>query len=254
MSNASSTTRILAILDVFSEDRLEWTSEELMHHLGFSRPTLYRYLKILKEAGFLTSTPNATFSLGPRVTELDFLMRQSDPLIRHGSPYLENLSRSYPCSAFLVRWYGQKILCVASSTSTTTSRSSYPRGRPMPMTRGAISRAILAFLPKRQQIRLIEDNSREFALIGLGDDTQAILHSLREIKRDGVAVAFGEVTEGVVGVAAPVFGDGKAPIGALCTTNAQDDVGDKALPRIMEDVRRIAAEISAHLLSNRDAP
>lgn len=253
MTSASSTTRILAILDVFTEDRLEWTSEELMHQLGFSRPTLYRYLKILKEAGFLTSTPNATFSLGPRVTELDFLMRQSDPLITYGSPHLETLSRSYPCSAFLVRWYGQKILCIASSTSTTTSKSSYPRGRPMPMTRGAISRAILAYLPKRQQIRLIEDNGSEFASIGLGDDVQAILQSLREIKREGVAVAYGEVTEGVVGVAAPVFGDGKIPIGALCTTNAQDDVAGGKLPKIMGDVRDIAAKISTSLLNGRSA-
>ena len=52
MSGINSATRIMAILDVFTEDRLEWTPEELMAELGYSRPTLYRCLKTLREAGF----------------------------------------------------------------------------------------------------------------------------------------------------------------------------------------------------------
>ena len=60
----NSLERLQAVLEVFTEDRLEWTPEELMEELGYSRPTLYRYLKILKDAGFLTSMPNTGFTLG----------------------------------------------------------------------------------------------------------------------------------------------------------------------------------------------
>jgi DNA-binding transcriptional ArsR family regulator len=49
----------------FTEEHLEWTPDELMAALGYSRPTLYRYLKTLKEAGFLTSMPSGGFTLGP---------------------------------------------------------------------------------------------------------------------------------------------------------------------------------------------
>ena len=64
MNKTNSGERILAILDAFSEDHLEWTIEELLTKTGYSRPTLYRYLKSLREAGFLTSFPNATREQG----------------------------------------------------------------------------------------------------------------------------------------------------------------------------------------------
>jgi len=114
----NSLEKVLAVLEVFSEDRLEWTPEELMEELGYSRPTLYRYLKTLKEAGLLTSMPNTGFTLGPKVVEMDYLMRKSDRLIINGSAHLKNLTSKYSCTALLVRWYGNRLLCVDSDTST----------------------------------------------------------------------------------------------------------------------------------------
>ncbi len=253
-AGTNSAGRILAILDLFSEDRLEWSPEELMEALGYSRPTLYRYLKTLKEAGFLTSLPNAGFTFGPRVTELDFLMRKSDPLIRHGAPYLDDLAARYPCSAFLVRWYGRKILCVASVVSSPEPKSSYPRGRPMPLVRGAIPRAILAFLPKRATGT---DHCREPVRLCRGrmwaTAFEAVLAGLRQTRRDGVAIARGEVTPGVVGVSAPIFDAGRVPIAALCLTSNEDDITQSRLDAIAADIRDTAQAIGAELSHDRDA-
>ncbi len=169
MSETNSFERMLAILSLFTEDRLEWTSEALMKRLGYSRPTLYRYLKTLKEHGFLVGRPNVGFTLGPKVVEMDFLLRRSDPLVLEGRATLARLAARYPCTTFLARWYGDKVLCVVSEQSATDLTSSYPRGRPMPIGRGATSRAILAFLPRRQLMPLIESQLAEFQAIGLGD-------------------------------------------------------------------------------------
>ena len=251
-TGGGSAERILAILDLFTEDRLDWTPDQLMARLGYSRPTLYRYLKTLKDTGFLTALPNAGFTLGPRVTELDYLMRKSDPLILHGTPVLDDLAQRFPGSAFLVRWYGQKLLCVASATSTPDQKSSYPRGRPMPLARGAISRAILAFLPKRQQLPLIQANLPDFAALGLGDTPDAITTALRRVRRDGVAVARGEVTPGVIGVAAPVFDAGRAPIAALCLTSDAHSTDAARLDAVKHAIRTGAAAITAALAEHRE--
>ena len=50
--SAASGDRILAILDLFTEDRLEWHPDEMMAELGYSRPTLYRYLRRCATRGF----------------------------------------------------------------------------------------------------------------------------------------------------------------------------------------------------------
>lgn len=253
-AGGGSAERILAILDLFTEDRLEWRPEEMMERLGYSRPTLYRYLKSLKDAGLLTSLPNAGFTLGPRVTELDYLMRRSDPLIHHGEPELEALAARHPCSALLVRWYGRKLLCVTSAVSAPEPRSSYPRGRPMPLARGAISRAILAWLPKRSLEPLIAENLAEFSGHHVGKSVAEVMNTLRRVRRDGYAVARGEVTPGVVGVAAPVFDTGRAPIAAICVTSDEALMTPEAIACVATDVRRAAEAIGTVLARGRDGP
>lgn len=247
----NSLERVLAVLEVFTEDRLEWTPEELMEELGYSRPTLYRYLKTLKEAGLLLSMPNAGFTLGPKVVEMDYLMRKSDPLILHGAPHLKALTSAYSCTALLVRWYGNRMLCVDSMVSAPSPLSSYPRGRPMPMARGAIARSIIAFLPRRRMLPLIETMMDEFRDVGFGNNSEEIQESFRKVRRAGVAVAFGEVTPGVVGIAAPVFDAGRSPAASLCITIAREIVDDKTVEEIASAIRSHAGELSAALSQKR---
>lgn len=247
MSGTGSADKILTILDVFTENRLEWTAEELIEKLGYSRPTLYRYVKLLKEAGFLVSMPNGILTLGPRFVEMDFLMQRSDPLVRYGDEHLQALSEAWPCTGFLVRWYGEKLLCVASQCRIPNPVSSYPRGRPMPLARGAISRAIMANLPRRHIEKLVQSNLSEFKSIGLGDNEKLVIDALKNVRREGVAIAYGEVTKGVVGIASPVFGESRAPIAALCVTISQNEITPEKVAKISKQVKAAAAQLSESL-------
>lgn len=248
---ANSLERLQAVLEVFTEDRLEWTPEEMMEALGYSRPTLYRYLKILKSAGLLTSMPNTGFTLGPKIVELDYLLRKSDALILHGLPHLEFLTSQYSCTALLVRWYGDKILCVDSRSSIKNPVTSYARGRPMPLGRGAIGRSIVAFLPKRHLVPLIEKTMADMAAVGLGNTLDDVQESLKRVRKTGFAVAYGEVTPGVVGIAAPVFDAGRSPIASVCVTISGSLVNGTAIDQIGQQVRHAGSEISAALAAHR---
>jgi DNA-binding IclR family transcriptional regulator len=245
MKPTNSLTRVLAVLEVFSEARLEWVPEDLMKELGYSRPTLYRYLKILKEAGFLMSTRNAGVTLGPKVVELDYLTRRSDVLVLQGLPHLKQLTERHACTAMLLRWYGNKILCVASESSAPNPVSSYPRGRPMALGRGAIARSIMAFLPRRQLLPLIERNLGDLRSVGLGNTTEEVATRLKKVRKAGFAVAYGEVTPGAVGIAAPVFDDRRHPIASVCVTIAGGLVSGTQIDRIGAEVLWVASQISA---------
>lgn len=248
----TSSDKVLAILSLFTEDRLEWTPDEMTAALGYPRPTLYRYLRTLREAGLLSALPEAGFTLGPRVVELDFLMRRSDPLLREGAETLRALAARQPCTALLVRWYGNRLLCVASEVSAPDPLSSYARGRPMPLTRGAISRAILAFLPRREQAAMVAARLDEFAGAGLGDSVAAVLERLRAVRRTGFAVAHGEVTPGVVGIAAPVFDSARSPIAALCVTLEASTIAPDTIEPTGAAIAAAAEALSGRLGTRRD--
>jgi DNA-binding IclR family transcriptional regulator len=245
MKPANSLQRVLAVLDVFSEERLEWTPEALMKELGYSRPTLYRYLKILKDAGFLISTHSAGVTLGPRVVEMDYLMRKSDELVAAAAPLLRELTMLYPCTALLLRWYGNKILCIATEFSSRGPTTSYARGRPMALGRGSIARSIMAFLPRRRRQQVIEQNLADLRAVGLGATADEIQESLKKVRRTGYAVGYGEVTPGVIGVAAPILDARELPIASLCATIPGSLMSGSQIDAIGEHVRRMAASISA---------
>lgn len=246
-SVSGSGERILAILSLFSEARPEWRPDEMKAALGYSRPTLYRYIKTLKDAGYLVSLTQASYTLGPKVTELDFVMRRADPLISLAGEHLAPLAERCAGSAFILRWYGNRILCIASETGTETPRSSYPRGRPMPLGRGAGSRAIAAFLSAAERRDLVDRHFAEFATTGIGETRDAVAAELGRVRRAGVAIAHGEVTPGLVGVAAPILTGEDSPVGALCLSTDAAGVDDDLLAALASDIKRRAGAISDRL-------
>ena len=249
MTSRNSLERMLSVLSLFTEDRLEWTPEEMIERLGYARPTLYRYLKTLSEAGLLSSQPPARYTVGPKVVELDYLVRMSDPLILAGAGVVERLTRQFTSTGLLLRWYRDRILCVHSQCSMKPPRSSYQRGRPMELDRGSIPRSIIAHLPKRKAQPLIEQHLEDYRSIGFGSTMEEVAAGMRKIRRDGYAVARGEVTPGLIGTAAAIFGQGTTPIGSFCLTVSAADYSEKELNDVALAVRDAAAEISAVLRS-----
>jgi DNA-binding IclR family transcriptional regulator len=171
--------------------------------------------------------------------------------VLEGGALLRRLTAAHPCTAFLARWYGDKVLCVLSEQSATDLTSSYPRGRPMPIGRGATSRSIMAFLPRRQLMPLIEARLADFRAVGFGRDTAEVLKGLADIRRAGIASARAEVTPGVVGIAAPIFDSGAAPVGSLTLTISETRVDASLKARLEADVSGAAAALSEILAHHR---
>jgi DNA-binding IclR family transcriptional regulator len=68
---------------------------------------------------------------------------------------------------------------------------------------------------------------------------------MKRVRKAGYAVAFGEVTAGAVGIAAPVFDDRGTPIASVCVTITGALVDGAGIDRIAADVKAVANEISA---------
>ena len=250
MKGTDSADRILSVLNLFTDGRLEWTAEQLMEVLGYSRPTMYRYLRSLKDAGLLVSISNSLLTLGPRVVEMDFLIRKSDPLLTCGKVHISQLARTYPSTALLARWYGDKMLCVDTESSTKNYFTNYTRGRPMALVRGAIARTIVANLPRTHLENHVDKHLEEFKKVGLGKNFKSVLESFLEVKKNRVCIAKQEMTPGVLGIASPIFDINRYPVGAMCVTLALNAFSGSDLDAIAEDVKvrseKLSKEMGAH--------
>jgi len=236
---------MLEILDLFEEEDPRWTPEQMMQRLSCPRSTLYRYLRVLSNAGLVTSLPDIGYTLGPRIAELDFEMRSSDPLITSGRPLLQALVKEITGVGLLCRYYKERVLCVHQEASSSELRSGYERGRAMPIARGAASRAILANLKLAQLRQLHERQSREFHRMGIGTSFEQVQDYLRRIRKQGYCASRGEVTPGVIGVAAPVFDSEGTVIGSLSITVPEAGMSERQQRRVVDRVR-FSADVLTH--------
>ncbi|MBI4289989.1 MAG: IclR family transcriptional regulator [Betaproteobacteria bacterium] len=244
-AHRSSLEKMIGILDLFEEERLRWTPEQMTTRLACPRSTLYRYLRVLANAGLVTSLPDVGYTLGPRIAELDYEMRSSDPLISNGRPLLEALVKEIAGIGLLCRYYRGRVLCVHQQAGASGIRSSYERGRAMPFARGAASRVILAHLKPVQLHQLFDSQSREFFRVGMGRTFEKVQEHLRQIRKQGHCVTRGEVTPGVIGVAAPVLDSEGTVIGSLSITVPEAGANERRLRSITDRV-----SFSAQVLTN----
>ena len=81
----SSLSRMLSVLDLFSDQRLQWSAEDISEALQVSLPTGYRYVRMLTESGLLQHSADSQYTLGPRIIVLDHYIRQADPVLERVS-------------------------------------------------------------------------------------------------------------------------------------------------------------------------
>jgi len=211
----SSLERMLALLDLFTDAQPAWSVDEVAAKCGYTRSTAYRYVRELADAGLLTPAETGRYSLGPRIIELDRQLRTTDPLLRAMEALKPDLPlRSREQMWLLCRLFRDTVVCI-EQIGQLRQGISFSRGYPMPLFRGATSKAILPFLPERHLMRLYLDNPLLVNDAGLGATWQEFKASLRQMRQQGYAVSIGEVDDGVFGIAAPVLDANAKVIGSV---------------------------------------
>ncbi len=243
----SSLNKMLGIMTLFSDQKFAWTIEEMEARLSLPRSTLYRYLRELVDAEFLTSLPEMGYTLGPKIIELESIVQRQDPLITASRPLMKELVAEFGGVAALCRNYRQKVLCVHQEQGADGFRSGYLKGQSRPLLMGSASRVIFAHLPNQMVAKLFDDHADAFRLAGLGSDIEAVRQSLKTIRQRGWDVTIGQVTSGVTGVAAPIFDGRENVAGSLSVVLRRTDLSEERLSVIADKTTFCARAITRAL-------
>ncbi len=236
--------RYIAVLRLFSQGQSEWTVNDMAERLGVPQSTVYRTVRDLMGENFLEMASEARYRLGSVFIEFDRLLRLTDPLLTAGSQVLQDVvaAAGVPCVGLLCRLYNDTVMCIADATAPgATFSSSYERGRPMPLTMGATSKAILAHLPARRFSRVVEQSPDA--------RSQAFRTELMAVRKAGVCISSGEIDADVVGVAAPILSKSPGVLASLSIVLPQTIADDAMVARIaaatMAGARRIEEGLSS---------
>jgi DNA-binding IclR family transcriptional regulator len=243
----TSPARALSILNLFGEAHPVWHADEINEALGYARATGYRYVKDLVAFGFLRKVAAGRYALGPRIIELDYQLRRSDPLLLAAVPVMDELVRKAKLDAVLTTLFGGHLVDIHRTSIDPTLELSYGRGRPRPLFQGAAPKVILAHLSRPQLVRLYSESAQEVASCGLGRDWTEFRARLTEIRREDFYWSRGELEPNVSGAAVALFdadGEVAAGLALVGRTAALDSLSE---PRLRTLLVKARSDIQARL-------
>lgn len=250
-TKASSLERMLRVLDIFTEQTPIWAVDDMGAALGYTRSTIYRYVRELAEAELLFQVEAGRYTLGARIITWDRQLRVSDPLVRAATELENRLPQWSEHQIWLVcRLFKNQVVCI-HHCGGLNNPISYSRGTPRPLFMGATSKAILAHLGTRQHNQLFLENPDLIRQSNLGSSWDEFRRSLQRIRRRGFVLTAEEVDKGVFGLAAPIFdADGKVIGSISCVRPLKehdpelDEQQGQALIALAENLRQSTAVLS----------
>ncbi|MDP9083193.1 MAG: helix-turn-helix domain-containing protein [Pseudomonadota bacterium] len=245
------TDKAFTLLGLFSLDQPAWTVEQIAPKLGVAVSSAYRLVGRLGKAGLVDAITPGRYVLGPAIIQLDRQIQLTDPLVHAAGPVMDYLVGFAPegSTILLCRAFRDAVLCVHQvSRGLRAAPLSYERGRPRPLFRGATSKAILAFMPRRVLKRLYGTRAREIQEAGLGGSWKEFLSKLRVWRVAGHVLANSEVDKGRFGIAAPVLGVDRKAMGSLSfvldASKADERTVHRLIPMVMSAAREVERSMS----------
>ena len=254
-NQVQSVAKAFAVLQVFTPGVAELTLAEIAARAGLDRGTAFRLVHTLLGLGYLRAAAGRRFRLALKCLELGHAALAAHGLAEHAVPLLRALVPGIADAGSLgVLEAGEVIYLSRIEGGLDRYGVARPPGTRVGAYATALGQAILAWLPRAEQVAQLESRPRiklsERTLVGL----EPLLARLDEVRARGFAFSDGENAYGLCTVAAPVPGLDGEPVAGISLTirggrlPAEEFVA-LAAPRAMA----VAAELADALRMSRGA-
>jgi len=248
--------RVVQVLDRLAACPQGESLSQLCNSLGLPKTTVFTMLKVLESAGYLTSHAG-TFRLGPAAAALGAAMVQSPkrnfPECARG--VLNDLVRRTGETCFLAVLTPDRRACqyVAAVEADNWLRFSVKVGSLKPAFATGSGRAMWAWLPPSELRQLLETTSFDRLTPKTVSSRRALHTSLKEVRKRGVSVVDSGTVDGVIAIAAPIFGSDGEVVAAASVGGPISRVGPRQR-EIEQAALTAAGEISGVLGFRGDWP
>lgn len=237
--------RVLSLLSAFSESRPKWALTELSAHVGLSKATAHRMLRVLEQEGFIMRQQgSADFQLGPEMIVLGTLALKSVDIRAVARPELQFLAETTGEDAYLESLVGTEILILDEERGRGLMGLGTEVGTRWPAHATATGKVLLA----------VGENTMTEPADGLHPMTAHTITSwaewtetLSEVREKGYGTNIEELEYGFHAVAAAIRDrEGRTPA-AISVGGSAHRLTTERIPELGKAVREAAARVSERL-------
>jgi IclR family pca regulon transcriptional regulator len=242
-----SAAKVFAVLKAFGPDLPELTLAEIAARAGTDRGTAFRLIHTLEALGYLRSVPESRrFRLTLKCLELGFSALAARGLPDHATPLLREMVPEAGDAASLGAVEAGDIVYLAR-VQKGMERHGIVRhpGTRVGAYATALGHAVLAFLPREEQVAQLERRERIKLSERTVTDLDALLARLEQVRAQGYAVSDGENAYGLRTVAAPILDSRGHPYaGVSLTIDASRAPLDSFVAEGLPRLRQVVAELT----------
>jgi IclR family acetate operon transcriptional repressor len=223
------------------------TNKEISREAGIPPSTSYRILAALRKYDYVRQNKKDTrYYLGFTHLRLAEAVVEGMDLSAICLPYLEELHTQTEETTFFALFNGQH--CVTMETcGQVDTRVAVGLGEIMPLHAAAAGKAVLAFLPAKEEERILQALKLEVYTPRTLHSVGALRRDLAEIRKHGVATNQQEFHSGINALAAPIFNNEGRPVGSLALVGTAIDLDpaqlDEYAPLFIEAAAQITERI-----------
>lgn len=217
-------------------DRPDIRADALAVETGLPLSTVYRYLRELRETGFVDEAEGA-YRPGPRLDGGEAAAASRTALRKLARPLLERLAAGSGETALVAVRTGTYALCLDQVESPHPMRMAFRIGQALPLYAGAASRVLLAYAPAEIVKAVTEDLAPVTSATPRPED---LSRRLRAIRQSGVATSRSEFVPGATAIAVPVLSRGACACSLALAAPQQraDAAWQRRAKRLLGEARR----------------
>ncbi|MFD1019837.1 IclR family transcriptional regulator [Thalassobacillus hwangdonensis] len=199
-----SVDRALTIIESFTHKDSELTLKQISIKTGIALTTVHRIMQTLLAKGFIElDQESGKYRLGVKFVRLGGIVIKRTDIVNNSYPWLKKLAQETELNVNLSVYDNQEALCLINIESFHHFGFEIKVGQRMPIYAGALSKAILAYLPE-EELNSLSNEFEAVTPLTISQKTQ-LQEEIQQIRTHGYAQSHGELALGAIAYAAPIF-------------------------------------------------
>lgn len=242
-----SLVRAIDILEVLKDPDKSFSVAEISEASKLPSSTVHRILQTLSYKNYVIKNEEThLYQIGSGLIPLGMAAIHHTKLSDVAPAIVKKLADLTSEDAYLVIRAGYKGYVIEKEEGPTNLKFIEKSGAEIDLHCGAIRKSLLAYQS--------EDFIKEFIKNGLKQytenttiDGEKLLSDLHKIRKDGIAVTYGDYIEGACGIGAPVFDFSNKAVASIGIILPDFRVNDETIGRLKAAVLQCAHELSSLL-------
>lgn len=242
-----SVKKTLAILDLFDFETRILTVAEIAKRLNQPVSSSYRYLRILKEKGYIMETSDGKYKLGYRFLKMAKIVRSDNTLMNIARPVMEDLMEETEETIILSVRSNFQAVCLDIIPSLRPVKVTSVQGGIVPLHCGATSKALLVAMNEKFINRLFESGLVTKYQKNTLTDKEKLIENLESIRKNGYSFSDSELDDGVVSYGIPLHDYNENVIASLGISGPRDRMLEQPADFFVIKLKAAAQKIEKYI-------